>query len=77
MNDLEQTGSESSQLVSSGSGSNHTNTAAQGQGDGLTPNILKIGLVAQSGTKWEYIELFSESQGRLQTENVLTEDERR
>ena len=62
MNDLDQTGSESCQLVSSGSGSNHTSTAAQPQGDGLTSNTLKIGLVTKNGTKWEYIEFFSESQ---------------
>ena len=77
MNDLEQTGSESCQLVSSGTGSNDTSIAAQAQGDGLTLNTLKIGLVAKSGTKWEYINFFSESQGRLQTENVLIENKRR
>ena len=36
--ELEQTDFASCQLVSSGSGSNDTNTAVHAQGDGLTPN---------------------------------------
>ena len=45
---LEQIESASCQLVSSGSGSNDTSTAAEAQGDGLTPNTLEIGLVAKT-----------------------------
>ena len=70
---LEQTDSASCQLVSSGSGSNDTSTAAEAQGDRLAPNTSKIGLVAKDGTKLEYIEFFSESRGMLQAQNVLTE----
>ena len=44
---LEQIDLASCQLVSSGSGSNDTSTAAEAQGDGLTPNTLEIGLVAK------------------------------
>ena len=55
------------------SGSNDTSTAAKVQGDGLTPNMLEIGLVAKDLTKWEYIEFSSESRGKLQAQNVLTE----
>ena len=65
---LEQTDSASCQLVSSGSGSNDTSTAAEAQGDGLTPNTTDIGLVAKDGTKWEYIEFSSESRDKLQAQ---------
>ena len=44
---LEQTDSASRQLVSSGSGNNDKSTAAEAQGDGVTPNTLEIGLVAK------------------------------
>ena len=70
---MEQTDSASCQLVSSGSGSNDTSTAAEAQGNGLAPNTSEIGLVAKDGTKWEYIEYFSDSRGKLQAQNVLTE----
>ena len=73
INSLEQTNSASCQLVSSGSGSNDTSTAAEAQSDGLAPNTSEIGLVAKDGTKWEYIEFSSESRGKLQAQNVLTE----
>ena len=75
IDDLEQTGFKSCQLVSSCSGSNDTSTVAQAQGDGLTLNTLITGLVAKNRTKWEYINFFSKSQGELQTESVLTENE--
>ena len=71
--DQEQTDSESCQLVSSGSGSNDKSTAAHAQGDELTPSTSEIGLVGKDGTKWEYIEFFSESRDKLQTQNVLIE----
>ena len=61
INDLEPTDSASCQLVSSGSGSIDTSTAAQAQGDGLTLNTSKIELVARVGTKREFIEFSSES----------------
>ena len=51
---------------SSSSGSNDTGTAAQEQGDRLAPNTSEIGLVAKDRTKCEYIEVFSESRGRVQ-----------
>ena len=70
---LEQTDSASCQLVGSDSGSSDTSTAAEAHGDGLAPNTSKIGLVAKDGTKWEYIEFSSESRGKLQAQNVLTE----
>ena len=70
---LEQTDSASCQLVSSGSGSNDTSTAAEAQGDGLTSNTSEIGLVAKDRTKWKYIKFSSEWRGRLQTQNMLTE----
>ena len=73
VDNLEQTDSASYQLVSSVSDSNDTRTSAQAQGGGLTPNTAEIGLVAKDGTKWEYIEFSSESRGRLQAQNVLTE----
>ena len=73
INSLEQTYSASFQLVSFGSGSNNTSTAAEAQGDGLASNTSKIGLVAKDGTKWKYIEFSSESRGKLQAQNVLTE----
>ena len=60
---------------SSGSGSNDTSTAAQVQGNELTPNTLEIGLVAKDRTKWKHIEFSLESRGRLQAQNVLTESE--
>ena len=75
VDDLEQTDSASCQLVSSGSGSNYTRTATQAQGDGLTLNTSEIELVAEDRTKWEYIKFSSESEGRLQAQNVLTESE--
>ena len=75
IDDLEQTDSASCQFVNSGIGSNDTSTLAQAQGDGFNPNILEIGLVARDRTKWEYIEFSSESRGRLQAQNVLTENE--
>ena len=34
-----------------------------------------MALVTKDGTKWEYIEFSSESRGRLQTQNELTESE--
>ena len=70
---LEQTGSASCQLVSSGSVSNDTITAAEAQGDGLAPNTSEIGLVAKDRTKCDYIEFSSESRGKLQAQNVLTD----
>ena len=73
---LEQTDSASCQLVSSGSGSNDTSTstaAAEAQGDGRIPNTSEIGLVTKDRTKWEYIEVSSESRGKLLAQNVLTE----
>ena len=70
---LEQTDSAPCQLVSSGSGSNDTSTAPEVQGDGLVPNTSAIGFVAKDGTKWKYIEFSSESRGKLQAQNVLTE----
>ena len=70
---LEQTDSASCQLVSSGSGSNDTSTAAEAQGDGLAPNTTEIGLFSKDRTKYEYIEFSSESRGKLQAQNVLTE----
>ena len=75
IDDLQQTDAASCQLVSSGSGSNDINTLPQAQGDGLTPNTSEIKLVARDGTKWEYIKFSSESSGRLQAHNVLTESE--
>ena len=73
IDNLEQTDSASCQLVSSGSGSNDTSTAPEAQGDGIAPNTSEIGLVAKDGTKWEYIEFSSESRGKLEAQNVLTE----
>ena len=75
IDDLEQIDSASCQLVSSGSGSNDTSTAAQAQGDELTPNISEIGLVSREGTKWKHIKFSSEFRSRLQAQNVLTESE--
>ena len=75
IDDLEQTDSALFQLVSSGCGSNYLSTATQPQGDGLIPNTGKIGLVAEDGTKWEYIKFSSESRVRLQAQSVLTESE--
>ena len=49
---------------SSGSGSNDISTAAQAQGDELTPNTLEIGLVGKDRTKWEHIKFSSESRGQ-------------
>ena len=43
-------------------------------GDGLTPNTLKFVLVAEDGKKWDYIKISSELRGRLQAQNVLTEN---
>lgn len=43
------------------------------QDDRLTQSTAEIGLVANDGTKWEYIEVASESRGRLQAQNALTE----
>ena len=51
IDDVEQTDSALCQLISSGSDSNNTNTAAQAHGDELTPNTSEIGLVAKNGTK--------------------------
>ena len=48
---LEQIDPASCQLVSSGSGSNDTSTAAEAQRDRLTPNTSEIGLVAKDGRK--------------------------
>ena len=73
IDNLEQTDSASCQLVICGSGSNDTSTAAEDQGDGLAPNTSEIGFVAKDGTKWEYIEFFSESRDKLHAQNVLTE----
>ena len=72
---LEQTDSASCQLVSSGSGSNDTSTAAEAQSDLQQKRrfTLEIGLVAKDGTKWKYIEFSSEPRGKLQAQNVLTE----
>ena len=75
VDELEQTDSASCQLISSGSGSNYASTETQAQGDGLTLNTSKIELVAKDRTKWEYIKFSSESEGRLQAQNVLTESE--
>ena len=62
-------------IFSSGSGSNDISTAAQTQGDELTPNTMEIGLVAKDRTKGEHIKFFSKSKGRLQAQNVPTESE--
>ena len=70
---LEQTDSVSCQLVSSGSGSNDSSTAAEAQDDGLAPNTSEIGLVAKDAKDAEYIKISSESRGKLQAQNVLTE----
>ena len=75
IDDLQQTDSASCELVSSGSGSNDTSSSPQALSDKLTPNTSEIKLVARDGTKWEYIEFSSESRGRLQAQNVLTERE--
>ena len=56
-------------------GSNDTSTAAQVQGDGLTPNTSEIRLIAKDRTKWEYIKSTLEWRSRLQVQNVLTESE--
>ena len=50
-----------------------TSTEAEAQGDELTPKTSEIGLVAKDGTKWEYVKFSSESRGRQQAQNVLTE----
>ena len=75
IDNLEQTDSASCQLVSSGSGSNNTNIAAQEQVNRFTRNTSENGLIAKDETKWEYIEFSSESKGRLQAQNVLIESE--
>ena len=75
IDDLEQTDSASCQLVSSGSGSNNTNIAAQGEVNRFTRNTSENGLIAKDETKWEYIKFSSELKGKLQASNVLTESE--
>ena len=49
IDNLKQIDSALCQIVSSGSNSKDTSTAAQAQGDRLTPNTSEIGLVAKDG----------------------------